>query len=424
VIWFLLKGLLRDRTRSVFPVLMVTAGVAITVVYYAWLKGFESSIVQSTAHFHTGYVRVMTQAYAAEADQIPNDLSLTGADTLLAELRRTFPDLLWTPRIQFGGLLDIPDERGETKAQAPVIGMGVDLLSPDSPEWGILNVRSSVVRGRVPTAHREILISDDLAARLGIQVGQVATLISATMYGSMALANFTVVGTVRFGVGPMDRGGAVIADLRDVQAALDMENGAGGLLGFFRDDLYHESRADSVTNLFNARHRSADQFAPVMGTLREQSGLSDLLDYVTLVLNGVTAFFVVAMSIVLWNAELMGSLRRYGEIGVRLALGEDKGHIYRAMLVESIAIGLVGSVLGTAVGLACAYALEVHGVNFGQFYKNGTMMVSDIVRAHVTVAASVIGFLPGLLATLLGTSVSGIGIYRRQTSQLFKELEA
>jgi putative ABC transport system permease protein len=424
VIWFLLKGLLRDRSRSVFPVLMVTAGVAITVVYYAWLKGFESSIVQSTAHFHTGYVRVMTQAYAAEADQIPNDLSLTGADTLLAELRRTFPDLLWTPRIQFGGLLDIPDERGETKAQAPVIGMGVDLLSPDSPEWGILNVRSSVVRGRVPAAHREILISDDLAARLGIQVGQVATLISATMYGSMALANFTVVGTVRFGVGPMDRGGAVIADLRDVQAALDMENGAGGLLGFFRDDLYHESRADSVTNLFNARHRSADQFAPVMGTLREQSGLSDLLDYVTLVLNGVTAFFVVAMSIVLWNAGLMGSLRRYGEIGVRLALGEDKGHIYRAMMVESMAIGLVGSVLGTAVGLVCAYALEVHGVNFGQFYKNGTMMVSDIVRAHVTVAASVIGFLPGLLATLLGTSVSGIGIYRRQTSQLFKELEA
>jgi putative ABC transport system permease protein len=35
-----------------------------------------------------------------------------------------------------------------------------------------------------------------------------------------------------------------------------------------------------------------------------------------------------------------------------------------------------------------------------------------------------IGFIPGLLATILGTSISGIGIYKRQTSQLFKELEA
>ncbi|HXQ29301.1 MAG TPA: FtsX-like permease family protein, partial [Gemmatimonadales bacterium] len=332
-------------------------------------------------------------------------------------------DLLWTPRIRFGGLLDVPDEHGETKSQAPVIGMGLDLLGRHSPEWTILNLRSAVVRGRLPRAHGEILISDDLATRLGILIGQVATLISATMHGSMALANFTVVGTVRFGVGPMDRG-AMIADLADVQQALDMPNTAGELLGFFRDDLDHEAQADSLTSLFNAAHRSTDQFGPVMGTLREQSGLADLLDYVTFALNVVTAFFIVAMSVVLWNAGLMGSLRRYGEIGVRLALGEDKGHIYRAMLLESVAIGLVGSVLGTGVGLAGAYALQVHGVDIGQFTRKSTMMVSDVVRARVTATAFVIGFLPGLLATLFGTGVSGIGIYRRQTSQLFKELEA
>lgn len=423
MIWFLLKGLLRDRSRSLFPLLMVAAGVAITVLLYAWLQGFESSIVQNTAHFGTGHLRVMTRAYAAEADQIPNDLSLTGADTVLAALRQAYSDLWWTPRIRFGGLLDVPDQGGETKAQAPVTGLGVDLLGPASPEWSILNIRSSLVRGRVPAARGEILISDDLATKLGIQVGQVATLISATMNGSMALANFTVVGTVRFGVGPLDRGGAMIADIGDVRAALDMENGAGELLGFFRDDLYHEARADSVRQLFNARNRSGDQFAAEMGTLREQSGLSDMLDYVTLVLKGVIVFFVVAMSIVLWNAGLMGSLRRYGELGVRLALGEDKGHIYRSMMLESLAIGLVGSALGTAVGLAAAHGLQIHGVDFGRFTKSGTVMVGNIVRPRVTTAASMLGFLPGLCATLLGTAIAGIGVYQRQTSQLFKELE-
>jgi len=423
VIRFLLKGLLRDRSRSLFPVLIVAAGVMLTVFLFAWMRGVEASLLRSTAHFSVGYVRVTTRAYVAEADQMPNDLALLGVDTLLAGLRRRFPDLRWTPRIGFGGLLDVPDARGETKAQAPVIGLGVDLLAPDSPEREVLRVGPSIVRGRVPARRGEAVISDALADRLGIRPGQTATLIGSTMYGGMALANFTVVGTVRFGVGAMDRG-AIIADIHDVQTALDMETGAGEILGFFPDDLYHEARADSVTARFNARHRSGDRFAPVMGTLREASGLSDLLDYITMVLNALIAIFVAAMSIVLWNAGLMGSLRRYGEIGVRLAVGEDHGHIYRAMLAEALAIGLAGSVLGTAVGLAFAYWLQVHGFDMRPFIKDSTMIIDDMMRARVTLGAALIGFLPGLAATLLGTGISGIGIYRRQTSQLFKELEA
>jgi len=35
-----------------------------------------------------------------------------------------------------------------------------------------------------------------------------------------------------------------------------------------------------------------------------------------------------------------------------------------------------------------------------------------------------IGFLPGLLATFLGSAISGIAVFRRRTAQLFKELEA
>jgi putative ABC transport system permease protein len=423
VIRFLLKGLLRDRSRSLFPVLIVAAGVTLTVFLFGWMRGVEASVLQSTAHFSSGYVRVTTRAYAVEAGEQPNDLALLGADTLLAGLRARYPELVWTPRITFGGLLDVADARGETRAQAPVSGMGVDLFSPGSREREMLRIGTAVVRGRAPERRGEIVVSDELARRLGIRLGEVATLIGATMNGAMALANFTVVGTVRFGVGPMDHG-AMVADLADVRSALDMPDGAAAILGFFRDDLYHEREADTVAARFNAAHRSADPYAPVLETLRQSSGLSDLLDYIGVVLNALIGFFVFAMSIVLWNAGLMGSLRRYGEIGVRLAVGEDRGHIYRAMLAESVAIGLVGSLLGTAIGLGAVYVLQVHGFDMRPFLKDSTMMIDDVLRARVTAVGAVIGFLPGLLATLLGTAVSGIGIYRRQTSQLFKELEA
>ncbi len=160
-----------------------------------------------------------------------------------------------------------------------------------------------------------------------------------------------------------------------------------------------------------------------MGTLPNESGLADyltLLDSMSIV---IITIFVIAMSIVLWNAGLIGSLRRYGEIGVRLAVGEDKGHVYKTLVMESVMIGLFGSVLGTLAGAGVAYLMEVYGMNFGFLFKNSSMMISNELRAQVTLGSFFIGFAPGIIATVLGTSIAGIGIYKRQTSQLFKELE-
>jgi putative ABC transport system permease protein len=130
------------------------------------------------------------------------------------------------------------------------------------------------------------------------------------------------------------------------------------------------------------------------------------------------------MSVVLWNSGLIGGLRRYGEIGVRLAIGENKGHIYRAMILESVVIGVFGSAVGTVIGLSLAFYLQVHGFNIGNMMENATMMMPNVLRASITPPAYFIGLIPGLFATVLGTSLSGIGIYRRQTASLFKELEA
>ncbi len=424
MIRFLLKGLFRDRSRYLFPVLIVAAGVMLTVFLHAWMNGAMGTMIQSAAHYGTGHVRITTQAYAKEAAQIPNDLALLGIDSLLAGLQEQFPDLLWTPRIKFGGLLDIPDEQGETRTQAPVFGTAVRLLSAESPEWWILNLLPSIVKGREPRTKGEILIADELAEKLGVRPGETATLMSSTMYGSMATTNFTIAGTVRFGVAAMDRG-ALIADFEDIQYALDMQGGGGEILGIFPDDVYHEDRAIAVVATFNARNRiPGDEFSPVMGTLRTESGLAEYLDMVDAFSAVVVGIFVMAMSIVLWNTGLTGGLRRYGEIGVRLAIGEEKGHVYRSMLAESLMIGFVGSLLGTAIGLGGAYYLQMHGLEFGSMMKGSSIMMSDVLRAKVTLTTYLIGFVPGLLATLLGSAIAGIGIYKRQTSQLFKELEA
>jgi len=423
MILFLLKGLLRDRSRSLFPLITVIIGVMLTVFLFCWIKGYEIEIINVNASFSTGHAKVMTRAYAAESDQMPNDLALVGLAEVTQNLQQDFPEMIWTPRIKFGGLLDIPDSTGETRVQGPVAGIAVDLRNPASPETTILNLKEAIIRGRLPEAPNEILISDEFARRLGIVPGETATLISSTMYGSMATANFNIAGTIRFGVSAMDRG-AVVIDVHDLQLALDMENATGEVLGFYPDFIYRNEAIERVVDEFNRKYQTEDLFSPSMISLRNQMGLAQTLDFAAYFSKILIVIFVLVMSIVLWNAGLMGSLRRYGEIGVRLAIGEDKGHIYRSMLAESLMIGFFGSIFGTLVGLTVAYYIQVHGINISSMMKNASLIISDVIRTHVTPASYFIGFVPGFLATLLGTSISGIGIYKRQTSQLAKELEA
>ena len=141
MIKFLFKGLLRDRSRSLFPILL-------TVVFYGWIQGALTNMIDASARFGTGHVKVMSRAYADEVDQIPNDLALIGVEKLTQDLRQQYPGLIWVSRIKFGGLLDIPDELGETRDQGPVAGMAVDLFSAVTREWEILNLEDALVRGR------------------------------------------------------------------------------------------------------------------------------------------------------------------------------------------------------------------------------------------------------------------------------------
>ncbi|MFH1850848.1 MAG: FtsX-like permease family protein [Candidatus Neomarinimicrobiota bacterium] len=423
MIRFLITGLLRDHHRSLFPILIVTIGVWITVFMQAYINGVFSDMIDYNARFSSGHVKIMSRAYADNADQVPNDLALTGIDEILTGLHEEYPDMTWVTRIQFGGLLDIPDERGETYSQCPVFGMGVDLLSPGSTEINTLNIAKSVVTGRMPERPGEILISDDLAKKLEVALGESATLLSSSMYGSMIMHNFTVVGTVRFGIIMMDRG-AMIVDVGDVQKALDMDNSAGEILGYLPNRIYDDLACIEIVNRFNATYSmDADEYAPVMGTMKELSGLGGYLEMGSSMSGIIVFIFVLVMSIVLWNAGLLGGLRRYGEVGIRLAIGEHKGHVYRSMIYESVVIGLVGSIIGTGLGLGAAYWLQVKGLDISSLLKNINMMVPTVFRAAVTTETYYIGFFPGLFSTVLGTALSGIGIYQRQTSQLFKELE-
>lgn len=424
MIKFLLKGLLRDRNRSLMPILVVAIGVMLTVVFHSWLTGVLGDSIEFNARFNTGHVKVMTIAYADNVNQMPNDLALLGSKSLMASLKSDFPEMDWVERIHFAGLLDVPDANGETEAQGNTVGFGVDMLSGNTGEIERMNISQSLKSGRLPQRKGEIIISDDFARNLKVTPGDTVSLISSSMYGELAVYNFTVCGTVAFGSAMLDKG-TVIADISDVRTALNMEDASGEILGLFKEGFFNSVKAKQIADDFNSKYnKTDDEFSPVMKTLKEQNNMGVLVDYASTLISILVGVFLLAMSIVLWNAGLLGGLRRYGEFGMRLAIGEEKGHVYKTMIYESLLIGTIGSLAGVSIGMIFAFLLQHYGINFGTMMQNATIMMPTVMKARITGVTWVIGFIPGILSTLIGTMLSGTGIYKRQTAQLFKELEA
>ena len=151
-----------------------------------------------------------------------------------------------------------------------------------------------------------------------------------------------------------------------------------------------------------------------------------MVDFSNVAMGVMAGIFLVIVTIVLWNMGLMNGLRRYGEFGLRLAIGESKSQVYRSMIIEALLIGFVGTLLGTILGVSLTYYVQENGIDYSEAINqmSSDMVLPNVFYAKVTPELYYIGFIPGVLATVLGAMLAGFAIYKREMSQLFKELES
>ena len=88
MIRFLTKGLLRDRSRSLFPVVIITITVGIVIFTIGFMKGTMNSVFLDTAVIISGHEKVVTRAYKEESQMLPNDLALLDVDQIIKNLNK------------------------------------------------------------------------------------------------------------------------------------------------------------------------------------------------------------------------------------------------------------------------------------------------------------------------------------------------
>tara|TARA_Y100000590_G_C15699947_1_gene1006393 strand:- start:55 stop:1338 length:1284 start_codon:yes stop_codon:yes gene_type:complete len=424
---FLFKGLLRDRSRSFLPLMIITIIVSIIIFFSGFLNGIYNSLFFNTALVNSGHVKVVTHAYNLEHQLLPNDLALLNVENIKKELEQKFDDYMWTPRITFAGLLDVPDQNGLTLDQSPVFALGIDFLSEDSYQSKVWDIDRKIIEGKILKNSTDALLSKKLSNRLNVVPGDIVTYIGSTMHGGFATYNFVISGIFDLNLGPIDKD-MMLVDIKGAQNCLDMENAASEILGYKKGLFFDDKITVSMRDSFNSEYTNqANIYRPIMLALRDSNQMGTIVDFSNVIMFIIMSLFLVVVTLVLWNMGIMSGLRRYGEIGMRLAIGETKGHVFRSMIVESLIIGFSGSLFGTIIGISITSYLEKIGIDYSKAIdslSSSSFAMPNIFYPQVTVELFYIGFIPGILATVFGTMLAGRAIYNREMAELFKELEA
>ena len=305
MIRFLYKGLVRDSSRSFFPLIIITLIVAIIIFFSGFLNGIYNSLFFNTALVNSGHLKVVTHAYNLEYQLLPNDLALLDSDDFLKELNNKYEDYIWTPRITFAGLLDVPDDNGETLTQSPVFGLGIDFLSNNSKQLKIWDLEKKIMNGKIFSNQNQVLLSEKLGERLDVKPGDVVTFIGSTMNGSFSTFNFEISGIFNLNLGPIDKD-MMIVDIKGAEFVIDMENAASEILGYEKGLYFNDDETVLMRNDFNIQFSdTTDVYRPVMLALRDSNQMSTIVDFSNVIMFIIMSLFLVVVTLVLWNMGIM-----------------------------------------------------------------------------------------------------------------------
>ena len=121
---------------------------------------------------------------------------------------------------------------------------------------------------------------------------------------------------------------------------------------------------DEITNLLRERHRltTADNDFSVINQTDLLNTLNGVATTLTLFLGAIAGISLLVGGIGIMNIMLVSVTERTREIGIRKAVGAQRGDILRQFLIEAMTLSASGGLLGLALGILIAQLATLSGV--------------------------------------------------------------
>ena len=274
--------------------------------------------------------------------------------------------------------------------------------------------------GRLPVNDHELALDTSTAGKGGYKLGDTVKVVAQA--GSR---DFTLVGVARYGK-VSSPGGATFAlfDLATAESYVGRPGFIDAVVVTSDGTVSDSALADRI----DAALPKASQTETLTGaeiTAENQSAIEKGLSFFTLFL---TAFSLIAMGVacfVIYNVFSITAAQRQRENALLRAVGAQRAQVTRAMLVESVVVGVVGSLLGLIAGIGVSAALKVFLGALGVVFPSTslqllprTIVLTIVLGTLVTVLSAI---LPALrtgrvspLAAMRESAVENVGSSRKR----------
>jgi len=287
-------------------------------------------------------------------------------------------------RLNFSGLL------GNGKGELPIIGEGVE-PGPEARIGSALSILAG--RNLVPADSFAAVIGEGLANAMKVNVGERVNLLVSTREGATNTLDFQVVGIFRSLSKEYDAR-AVRVPLGEAQQLLDTTGVSSVVLLLGDTGETDAARSTLVQTLppgFEVKTwRDLAQF--YNGTAALYQRQFGFLEAIILVM--------VLLSVA--NAVNMTLHERTPEFGILRAMGKTGRDVFVLALVETTLLGVLGALLGVAIGVVLAWVISAIGIPMSPPPNSESGFTAGIrVVPWVIGAAFVSGMAACVIAALL-----------------------
>jgi putative ABC transport system permease protein len=390
---FALRGLLGRKLRAVLTGIAIVLGVAMISGTYILTDTIDRA-----------FSNLFTESYAGTDAVVQGegpDISFEGesapdppVDASLLETVRAVPEV----ELAAGGIYDetstkilTPEGEAVSTGGAPSFGFGIE-TDPEFAQFNPLNL----LEGRWPSAPGEAVIDAGTADEQGYALGDTVEI--ATLEPKRA---FELVGVAQYGgIDSLGTATFAVFTIPTAQELLDREGQYDAISVAAKEGVGEEELVDAIQRVLPAGTTAQTAGAETDEAQDEIGQFTSIIRYFLLAFAGVALF---VGGFVIFNTFSITVAQRTREFATLRTIGASRRQVLAAVIIESLAIGILASLIGLALGLFLAEGIQALFRLFDfelpsadRVFAPRTVVVSMLVGVVVTLAA---GLFPAIRAT-------------------------
>jgi ABC-type lipoprotein release transport system permease subunit len=341
------RNIWRNKKRSLIVIAAITAGLSCGLFASAVMYGMYDSLINTTIDRELGHIQIHSPKFEDEkiiTDTIPDFQSVVSNIKNISEVSGISSRVII-----------------EAMCSSPTSSRGVKItgIIPDE-EKKVTSIHNQIIEGNYFESYipSQIVIGKKLADNLDVKLKSKIVLSFQDFDGNIVYAAFRVTGIFKTESSIYDQS-VVFINQRELFELLNQS-------AFSHEIVLRLKSFQQVDSVFAKLSKSYSVLSVKDWKLLspEIKIYYDILDIQLYFFMGIILF---ALLFGITNTMLMSVIERIREIGILIALGMKRSRIFVMIILETIALSLVGGIAGLIFGAIIIAIVSSTGINLSAF---------------------------------------------------------